>query len=48
MFPVFRLADDVVLWIGADWYAELLPVSSSRWGWRTEAGDWWIVDVADA
>lgn len=48
MVPVFRVCDDVVLWIGADWYAELLPVSPRAWGWRTEHGAWWIVTVGIA
>lgn len=48
MQPVFRLADDVVLWIGADWYAELLPVSPMLWGWRTGVGTWFVFRVGVA
>jgi hypothetical protein len=48
MQPVFRLADDIVLWIGADWFAELLPVSPRRWGWRTERGAWWLIAAGQA
>jgi len=44
--PVPAVATDQgAVAIVADQVLELLPVSAGTWGWRTEAGEWWLVPV---
>jgi len=48
MHPVLRLCDDTPLIIGADFFFELLHIGGAVWGWRSEAGEWWLVRVGCA